>query len=87
MKKLIAIAAALLIGSGLYAKQYIYSLKANATVLRYSTAQKLQEGLERALFDLIIRGNKIILITPTTADGYTIGYTIIYEDNKPEVKQ
>jgi hypothetical protein len=42
----------------------------------------VKEDLDKALFDLILRGFEIVQIVPTLADGYTVGYTVIYKDNK-----
>lgn len=88
MKKLFAILISLFLVSGVYAKQYIYSIKCNkistltGAALVPTTAQKLQDDLEKVLFDLILKGFEIVEVIPSMADGFTVGYTIIYKDNK-----
>ena len=47
-----------------------------------ATTNKAKEDLEKALFDLILRGFEIVAVIPSMADGFTVGYTIIYKDNK-----
>ena len=83
MKKLLAILISLFLASGVYAKQYLYTItQKSGFVYSYSSTVKIKGDLEKALLDLITRGFSIVQVIPTEADGYTIGYTIIYEDNK-----
>ena len=83
MKKLLAILISLFLISGVYAKQYLYKItQKSGFVYTFGNTVKLKEDLEKTLLDLIARGFSIVQVIPTEADGYTIGYTIIYEDNK-----
>lgn len=82
MKKYFLILIFLFLTSGLFAKQYLYTISKTSRILSTQSSLELKEDLEKALFDLILRGFEIIQIVPTLADGYTVGYTIIYKDNK-----
>jgi hypothetical protein len=83
MKKLVLILTFLFLTSGIFAKQYFYTISTTATRIQsIQGSLKIKEDLDKALFDLILRGFEIVQIVPTLADGYTVGYTIIYKDNK-----
>ena len=85
MKKLFAILISLFLVSGVFAKQYIYTIKPakkDYIFETYDVVMKVKEDLDKVLFDLILRGNKIVSVTAITVGGYTLGYTIVYEDNK-----
>lgn len=83
MKKFFLILIFLFLTSGLFAKQYLYTISTTATRIQsIQGSLKIKEDLDKALFDLILRGFEIVQVVPTLADGYTVGYTIIYKDNK-----
>ena len=82
MKKIMAMIMGLLLTSGVFAKQYLYTITQKSVVVTVGSAVKIKDDLEKTLFDLILRGFEIIQVIPTEADGYTIGYTILYKDNK-----
>lgn len=82
MKKILAILISLFLVSGVYAKQYLYTITLKNYFLVPATTNKVKEDLEKALLDLIIRGFEIVEVIPSMADGFTVGYTIIYKDNK-----
>ena len=82
MKKYFLILTFLFLTSGLFAKQYLYSITVKNYFLIPATTDKAKEDLEKVLFDLILRGFEIVEVIPAMADGFTVGYTIIYKDNK-----
>jgi tyrosine-protein phosphatase YwqE len=82
MKKLFVILISLFLVSGVYAKQYLYTITLKNYFLVPATTNKAKEDLEKVLFDLILKGFEIVEVIPSMADGFTVGYTIIYKDNK-----
>lgn len=82
MKKLFVILISLFLTSGVYAKQYLYTITVKNYFLVPATTNKAKEDLEKVLFDLILKGFEIVEVIPSMADGFTVGYTIIYKDNK-----
>lgn len=82
MKKYIVLLCLILASTGLFAKQYLYTINTNPKTLSTLMSLNLKNDLDKALFDLILRGFTIVEVIPTISDGYTIGYTILYEDNK-----
>ena len=83
MKKLLAILISLFLISGVYAKQYLYKITQKSGFLYcFNSTVKIKEELEKTLLNLITRGFSIVQVISVEADGYTIGYTIIYEDKK-----
>ena len=82
MKKLFAILISLFLASGVFAKQYLYTITLKNYFLVPATTNKVKEDLEKVLFDLILKGFEIVEVIPSMADGFTVGYTIIYKDNK-----
>lgn len=82
MKKLFAILISLFLVSGVFAKQYLYKISTKDRTPSVLGSLIMKEDLERVLFDLILKGFEIVEVIPSMADGYTVGYTIIYKDNK-----
>jgi len=82
MKKLFVILISLFLASGVFAKQYLYTITLKNYFLVPATTNKAKEDLEKVLFDLILKGFEIVEVIPSMADGFTVGYTIIYRDNK-----
>lgn len=82
MKKIMTMVMGLLLTSCVFAKQYLYTITVKNYFLVPATTNKAKEDLEKVLFDLILKGFEIVEVIPSMADGFTIGYTIIYRDNK-----
>ena len=82
MKKLFVILISLFLASGVFAKQYLYKISTKDRTPSVLGSLIMKEDLERVLFDLILKGFEIVEVIPSMADGYTVGYTIIYKDNK-----
>ena len=80
MRKLSVLILCLFLRYGVFAKQYIYTINAKTTIIQ--NALKIKEDCDKVLFDLIIKGYTIEQVIPCVHGGCTVGYTIIYKDNK-----
>ena len=83
MKKIFALILSLMLCSSIFAKQYVMDITTTWNLIHnVSSIRALQADLTKVLFDLVNKGYKIVQVVPTTADGCTIGYVVIYENDK-----